>query len=116
MIPKGGSKFPEFFPKDKLVKGTEVKILTEAGPKDNPKLKAPFYCTVEYKGTDYTLSFNWTSYYSISANENFGKDTAEWVGLSIKYGGIQPIKGKMGTVQGHIWLPVDKEINLDSPF
>lgn len=119
MIPKGGSKFPEFFPKDRLVKGTEVTILTEPAPKDNEKLKAPFYCEVEYKGDKYTLSFNWTTYYTISANDTFGKDTSEWVGLKIKYGGLQPIKGKMGTVHGHVWLPSEAEIDLnkqEAPF
>ena len=115
MIPKNNSKFAEWLP---LTVGMKVSILTEAGPKDNEKLKSPFYCDVMYKDNTYAVGFSWAAYSSISSNDSFGPDTANWIGKTIQYVGKKPVKTKTGTVQAHMWVALDEEIDLnqETPF
>ena len=106
MIPSGGSKYLPWLP---IKKGMKIKIMTEPAPKDNPKLKSPFYCDVNYDGAEYALGLNWTSYAYIA--KNYGRDTSEWVGRTIEYKGQE--KTKMGSM-AHVWFPTEDEINLDA--
>lgn len=108
MIPKGSS-FPPFF--TDFREGVRVVIKTEPGPKDNPKLPAPFYCEIIHDKKVYTLSFNLTSYYRISRHQAFGLDTKDWIGGTIQYvGKTKCARGSMAKT----WGPVELEIDLDN--
>jgi len=109
MIPKNNSKYAPWLP---LEKGMEVRIKTEPKASENAKLKSLCYCDVLYKNNTYAIGLNMSSYRRISANQAFGADTNDWVGNYIKYEGLQPIKTKTGSVNGHIWSPLEKSIDL----
>ena len=110
MIPENNQKYAPFL-QPKI--GMKVTIMTEAGPKDNPKLKSPFYCDVSLDGGTYCLSFSWAVYKNVSCHPLFGADTKNWIGQTIVYAGKQPVKVKSGTVQAHMWNPCEKVIDLN---
>ena len=111
MIPKSTSQYAPWLT---LTEGMVVKILTEPGPKDHEKMKKPFYCDVDYNGTTYCIGFSMSAYYNITKNTTFGPDTADWVGKSIKYLGVQSIKTSKGSVKGHMWEAVEDSIDLNN--
>lgn len=115
MIPQGNSKYAPWLP---LEKGMIVKVLTEAKPSENEKLKSPFYCDVEYKGQTYAIGFSWSAYKNISSHDMFGPDTENWIGREIVYQGKEKVKAKQGMVMAHAWYPVETKIDLNekTPF
>lgn len=109
MIPKGSQNYAPWLP---LEVGMKVKIMNEAQAKDNPKLKSPMYCDVDYKGSTYCVGLSWAAYRNISMNSSFGVDTTNWKGQYIQYLGKKPVKAKTGTVFAHMWQGITEEIDL----
>lgn len=109
MIPKNNNNFLPWLEEFKV--GMRVKIVSEAGPIDNPKLKSPFYVEVEMNGKRYMMSLNWTSYGYIS--RDFGSDTKDWVNTEIVYKGKE--KTKHGSM-ANVWMPYLPEIDVGTPF